>query len=51
MTDILRFLGGGRRGYLLVLDAGLDVVTVRAGDRVLVADGAAWSRHDAAALP
>lgn len=38
MREILRFLGRGRRGYLFVLDAGIDVVTVRPGDKVFVAE-------------
>jgi len=40
LREILRFLGRGRRGYLFVLDAKIDEVTVRAGDKVLIrADG------------
>jgi hypothetical protein len=39
LGEILRFLGNGRRGFLLVLDDALDVVTVRPGDRVLLPDG------------
>lgn len=38
IREILRFLGRGRRGYLLVLDEAHDVVTVRPGDRVFVFD-------------
>ena len=38
MREVLRFLGRGRRGFLLVLDAALDAVTVRPGDRVFTAD-------------
>jgi len=34
LGEILRFLGNGRRGFLLVLAPTLDVVTVRPGDRV-----------------
>lgn len=34
MRDILRFLGKGRRGFLLVLDEAHDAVSVRRGDRV-----------------
>jgi len=34
MREILRFLGGGRRGFLLVLDEVHDAVTVRPGDKV-----------------
>jgi len=36
LGEILRFLGNGRRGFLLVLDDVLDVVTVRPGDRVFL---------------
>lgn len=36
VREIVRFLGNGRRGFLLVLDDGLDVVTVRPGDRVFL---------------
>lgn len=36
LGEILRFLGNGRRGFLLVLDDALDVVTVRPGDRVFL---------------
>ena len=40
LGEILRFLGNGRRGFLLVLDDTLDLVTVRPGDRVfLPSDG------------
>jgi hypothetical protein len=39
MREILRFLGGGRRGFLLVLDRELDVVIVRPGDKVFMASG------------
>ena len=40
LGEILRFLGNGRRGFLLVLDDALDLVTVRPGDRVfLPSDG------------
>jgi len=41
LGEILRFLGNGRRGFLLVLDDALDTVTVRPGDRVFLpgADG------------
>jgi hypothetical protein len=38
LGEILRFLGNGRRGFLLVLDDALGVVTVRPGDRVFVPD-------------
>jgi len=34
LGEILRFLGNGRRGYLLVLDEAHDRVTVRRGDKV-----------------
>lgn len=34
MGEILRFLGNGRRGFLLVMDDAFDVVTVRPGDKV-----------------
>ncbi len=37
MRGILRFLGRGRRGFLLVLDEATDVVTVRPGDKVFAA--------------
>ncbi len=36
LGEILRFLGNGRRGFLLVPDGALDVVTVRPGDRVFL---------------
>lgn len=36
LGEILRFLGNGRRGFLLLLDDALDVVTVRPGDRVFL---------------
>jgi hypothetical protein len=36
LGEILRFLGNGRRGFLLVLDDALEVVTVRPGDRVFL---------------
>ncbi len=36
LGKILRFLGNGRRGFLLVLDDALDMVTVRPGDRVFL---------------
>jgi len=36
LGEILRFLGNGRRGFLLVPDEALDVVTVRPGDRVFL---------------
>ncbi len=36
LGEILRFLGNGRRGFLLVLDDALDMVTVRPGDRVFL---------------
>ena len=36
LGEILRFLGNGRRGFLLVLAPTLDVVTVRPGDRVFL---------------
>ena len=34
LGEILRFLGNGRRGFLLLLNDALKVVTVRPGDRV-----------------
>ncbi|MCP3977491.1 MAG: hypothetical protein GY720_23645 [bacterium] len=37
LRETLRFLGRGRRGFLLVLDEGQDAVTVRPGDRVFTA--------------
>lgn len=37
LREILRFLGRGRRGYLLVLDPSQETVTVRRGDRVFLA--------------
>lgn len=36
LGQILRFLGKGRRGFLLVLNGDLDVVTVRPGDKVFL---------------
>ena len=39
LGEILRFLGNGRRGFLLVLNDALDVVTVRPGDKVFLASG------------
>lgn len=36
LGEILRFLGGGRRGYLLLLDEASETVTVRRGDRVVL---------------
>lgn len=36
LGEILRFLGNGRRGFLLVLDDAHDVVTVRPGDKVFL---------------
>ena len=36
LGEILGFLGKGRRGFLLLLDGGLDTVTVRPGDRVFL---------------
>ncbi len=36
LGEILRFLGNGRRGFLLVLGDALDVVTVRPGDTVFL---------------
>ena len=36
MGEVLRFLGNGRRGFLLVLDDALDIATVRPGDRVFL---------------
>ncbi len=36
LGEILRFLGNGRRGFLLVLDDPDGPVTVRPGDRVLI---------------
>lgn len=36
MKDILKFLGNGRRGFLLVLDKVHDAVTVSPGDKVFV---------------
>jgi hypothetical protein len=36
LGEILRFLGNGRRGFLLVPDPALDLVTVRHGDKVLL---------------
>ena len=37
MGEILQFLGNGRRGFLLLFDDSLDVVTVRPGDRAFLA--------------
>jgi len=39
LGGILRFLGRGRRGFLLVLDQGHEAVTVRPGDKVFLIDG------------
>lgn len=39
LGEILRFLGRGRRGYLLVLSGSIDTVTVRPGDKVFVMGG------------
>ena len=39
LGEILRFLGNGRRGFLLVLNHALGVVTVRPGDKVYLAGG------------
>jgi len=39
LGETLRFLGDGRRGYLLVLDRKHDRVTVRPGDRVFLLGG------------
>lgn len=36
MKDLLKFLGNGRRGFLLVLNKIHDVVTVKPGDKVFV---------------
>jgi len=36
LGEILSFLGKGRRGFLLVLNEGHDVVTVRPGDKVFL---------------
>ncbi|MCP4224957.1 MAG: hypothetical protein GY773_16590 [Actinomycetia bacterium] len=36
LGEILRFLGRGRRGFLLVLDESHDMVTVRVGDKVFL---------------
>jgi hypothetical protein len=38
LGEILRFLGNGRRGFLLVLDDSIDVVSVRPGDKVFLPD-------------
>lgn len=38
LRKILRFLGRGRRGFLFVLDDTIDVVTVRAGDKVVIGE-------------
>jgi hypothetical protein len=42
LGQVLRFLGNGRRGFLLVLDRTFDVVTVRPGDRVFLPDNDGW---------
>ena len=39
LGEILGFLGDGRRGFLLVLNHALGVVTVRPGDKVYLAGG------------
>ncbi len=39
LGEILRFLGNGRRGFLLVLNDAIDVVTVRPGDKVFLPGG------------
>ncbi len=36
LGEVLKFLGGGRRGFLLLIDPGHGPVTVRRGDRVFV---------------
>ena len=38
LGEILKFLGNGRRGFLLTLDGSLDGVTVRPGDKVFLLD-------------
>lgn len=45
MREILRFLGLGRRGFLLTLDGELDAATVRPGDKVFTATGASTVRE------
>ncbi|MEE8330637.1 MAG: hypothetical protein V3R84_02615, partial [Acidimicrobiia bacterium] len=40
LGEALRFLGNGRRGYLLVLDKVVDEVAVRPGDKVFLLDAA-----------
>ncbi len=41
LGEALRFLGNGRRGFLLALDEALDEVVVRPGDRVFLLNDAA----------
>ena len=36
LGEVLRFLGGGRRGFLLLIDASQDPITVGRGDRVFL---------------
>jgi hypothetical protein len=36
LGEVLRFLGGGRRGFLLSIDASRKPITVRRGDRVFL---------------
>lgn len=43
LGETLRFLGNGRRGFLLLLDRAIDQVTVRPGDKVYVVAGSGQS--------
>lgn len=44
---VLRFLGGGRRGFLLLIDPAREPITVRRGDRVfLYGSRAPGDRHE-----
>jgi len=51
LGEILRFLGNGRRGYLLVLGSAIEVVTVRPGDRVFLPGASPTGAASANATP
>jgi hypothetical protein len=44
LREAVKFLGGGRRGFLVLIDAAHQPITVRPGDRVFL-DGSSVSRH------
>jgi hypothetical protein len=44
LREAVKFLGGGRRGFLVLIDAAHQPITVRPGDRVFL-DGSSFSRH------